>query len=234
MTVDQNDDHGDPGPPLKGQTCLEAVLEPNDGNTTIGRKNRPINHAKPTNTANRHSTTANNDNNINNTNGHNNTNTNTTSNTNQHQLPRDLLNEKPFVNGRANNHSSTNTQSGHHNINDNNNNHNNTNITKPLSSTPSSLALATINQQQHPINPTPTSNIHSMEFLETYNARFQLPISYRQHTHFIPSEQLLKTHPETLTMWLTQSKETIHEHRKAIFKGTSQELIMRFFPVILS
>jgi hypothetical protein len=45
-------------------------------------------------------------------------------------------------------------------------------------------------------------------------------------------EQLLKTHPETLTIWLTQPRQTIHQHRKAIFKGTPQELIMQFFPVI--
>jgi hypothetical protein len=46
---------------------------------------------------------------------------------------------------------------------------------------------------------------------EIYTECFQLPTAHRQHTQFIPLEALLKTHPKTLTMWLTQSKQTMSE-----------------------
>ncbi len=57
---------------------------------------------------------------------------------------------------------------------------------------------------------------------ETCEACFELPKARRQHTYFTP---LLKTHSETLTMWLTQAKQTPQEHRKAILKGTTPHAV---------
>ena len=64
---------------------------------------------------------------------------------------------------------------------------------------------------------------------EQYAACDQLPPTHRNHTQYTSLDQLLKCHPETLTMWLTQTTMTLQEHRKAINKGTSQRLITWYF-----
>ena len=64
---------------------------------------------------------------------------------------------------------------------------------------------------------------------EQYMACDQLPQAHRNHTQYTSLQQLLQCHPETLTMWLTQTTQTLQEHRKAINKGMSQQLIMQFF-----
>ena len=64
---------------------------------------------------------------------------------------------------------------------------------------------------------------------EQYMACDQLPQAHRNHTQYTSLQQLLRCHPETLTMWLTQTTQTLQEHRKAINKGMSQQLITQFF-----
>ena len=82
---------------------------------------------------------------------------------------------------------------------------------------------------------TPQSNRHihiirlEAKIRETYNACNALPLAHRTHHQFVPLQRLLQLQPATLTMWLTQATQTLIQHRKAINKGTSQQLITRYF-----
>ena len=64
---------------------------------------------------------------------------------------------------------------------------------------------------------------------EIYEACFQIPLPQKQHHHFTTLDNLLRSPPTILTLWLTQAEQTLSEHRKAINKGTSQRLITQYF-----
>jgi hypothetical protein len=70
------------------------------------------------------------------------------------------------------------------------------------------------------------------EITETYEACNQLPQAARRHHQYLPLQDLLKARTSTLTLWLTQARQTIAEHRKHINKGREQTLLTRFFPLM--
>jgi hypothetical protein len=79
-----------------------------------------------------------------------------------------------------------------------------------------------------------TSAIHLLrqeaEITETYEACNQLLPAARRHHQYLPLQDLLKARTSTLTLWLTQARQTLAEHRKQINKGREQTLLTRFFP----
>ena len=64
---------------------------------------------------------------------------------------------------------------------------------------------------------------------EIYAACNQLNDTAKAHHQFCPLDDLLKAPTSTLTIWLTQAKQTLTEHCKAITKGFPQTLITWYF-----
>jgi hypothetical protein len=57
----------------------------------------------------------------------------------------------------------------------------------------------------------------------------QLPLSLRQTHTKLPLADLLKKPPEYLTLWMTQSEQTLRSHRKAITKGFYGRTLHSYF-----
>ena len=64
---------------------------------------------------------------------------------------------------------------------------------------------------------------------EIYAACNQLHDTAEAQHQYCPLDDLLKAPTSTLTIWLTQAKQTLTEHCKAITKGFPQTLITRYF-----
>jgi hypothetical protein len=90
------------------------------------------------------------------------------------------------------------------------------------------------NQLVFSANNEKTSEIHLLrqeaEVKELYEACNQLRPAARRHHQYLPLPDLLKARTSTLTLWLTQARQTLAEHRKQINKGREQTLLTRFFP----
>ena len=59
--------------------------------------------------------------------------------------------------------------------------------------------------------------------LSTLEDKWKLPHIYK------PVDELLKSHPDYLTLWTTQAEQTLRAHRKSLTRGRHHNPITRYF-----